>query len=141
MLSAYLFFVHYQVVPGGIMRSVKKIWVVFSLVLILSLFGAGTALAKTQDREMPPEKTCSAQPTGRWIATYYRSGYDHWVTKCRLYVPDDIDNQKDAEAWRWSAEYIAEQCSLDSEPQTWAGTYVGVEKETKKICKHTLIFY
>jgi len=68
--------------------------------------------------------------TGRYYITYRRKSEGHWVTWCQLYVPDFIKNDKDAQKWRWSPEYIADLCSLPDEPQTWEGTYVGLTKET-----------
>lgn len=67
--------------------------------------------------------------TGRWFITYLRTSEDHWVTQCELYVPDFIDNEADAMKWRWSEDYIADNCSLENEPQTWEGIYLNTRKE------------
>jgi hypothetical protein len=82
---------------------------------------------------------CFTAWTGRWIMTYLREGEGHWVTKCMLYVPDFIDNEDDAQAWRWSDEYVADHCSLDDEPQTWQGIYLYTEKETFRKCVHAIM--
>ena len=68
--------------------------------------------------------------TGRWLITYLRKSEGHWVTLCELYVPEFIDNDLDAKKWTWSPEYIAENCSLPGEAQTWEGTIINFRKET-----------
>jgi hypothetical protein len=76
--------------------------------------------------------------TGRYLITYLRKSEGHWITKCLLYVPDFIDNDQDAKKWRWSAEYIADHCSLPDEPQTWEGIYINLKKEMVPVeCKQT----
>ena len=74
---------------------------------------------------------CPADTTGRWIITYLREGDGHWVTWCKLYVPEFIDNELDAQNWHWSDDVLADLCSLEDEPQTWQGTYMNLQKETK----------
>jgi hypothetical protein len=86
------------------------------------------------DPSVIADRNCYSQWTGRWIITYLRQGEGHWVTWCRLYVPDFINNEADAQAWRWSEEYIADHCSLDSEPQTWQGIYLYTQKEYIRKC-------
>lgn len=79
--------------------------------------------------------------TGRWFITYLRTSEEHWVTKCKLYVPDFIDNDQDAMNWRWSEDYIAENCSLEGEPQTWTGEYISTRKEMiPALCKQVCYF-
>jgi hypothetical protein len=122
---------------------------VIAFFLVLSLIGASAVSAKTERSSQGVEQTaiepgdgsyiqCSlgieectrvAASTGRWIITYRRQGVGHYVTLCKLYVPDFIDNEKDARNWRWSDEYIADTCSLSDEPQTWQGEYLHLEKE------------
>jgi len=90
------------------------------------------------------DEGCVEKWTGRWMITYQREGRGHWVTWCNLYVPHVADangdgrvDAKEAKAWKWSNLYIAEQCSLDCEPQTWEGNYLYVKKEMKT-CDGTL---
>ena len=80
------------------------------------------------------DKFCYPDWTGRWLITYLREGDGHWVTWCQLYVPDFVDNELDAKEWRWSDEYIAENCSLIDEPQTWEGMYLHIQRETILEC-------
>ena len=127
------------------MAKLKKCGRIVVGVVLLSLLGASAALASTSpfDGQQAAllvggkELVCYNQWTGRWIMTYLRTSEGHWVTKCQLYVPDFITNEQDAQNWSWSEEYIADQCSLDDEPQTWQGTYISTQKEYIRKCQFT----
>ncbi|NQS91276.1 MAG: hypothetical protein HQ574_02620 [Chloroflexi bacterium] len=100
--------------------------------------GQGSSLFAAEI-ECSSEIVCTSRWTGRWVITYHRECEGHCVTWCQLYVPDTIKNEQDAQNWRWSDEYIADNCSLADEPQTWKGVYLHLEKETIRKCRHVTI--
>ena len=132
----------------------KRTQVILAVILLLSLLGASSVSARTASNQEANQQSaipidsyqaislgptngvrhCFPDWTGHWLQTYLRVGYDHWVTKCVLYVPDFINNEKDAQAWRYSDEYLAEKCSLENEEPTWQGIYLHTEKETVRRC-------
>lgn len=87
------------------------------------------------------EEECAPRWTGRFVQTYLRTVTGHWVTYCNYKVPMAADTNKDgkvsfkeAKAWEWSPNFLASECALDCEPQTWQGKLVDTFREFKDIC-------
>ncbi len=122
-----------------VMRMFWKTIIIIVLFLIITPMASSKAapLESSLDRtvySVELGKVCRAKWTGRWIITYHSNSPDHYVQVCQLYVPSFIDNEHDAQNWRWSPGYVADHCSLPDEPQTWQGTFISVRKEMIKDC-------
>lgn len=124
------------------MKVIKTFWkilVIIALIVIITPLGSSKAAPPESNHHRVMNaaesgKVCRSKWTGRWIITYHSSTPGHYVQVCQLYVPSFIDNEHDAQNWRWSPGYIADHCSLPDEPQTWQGTFISVRKEMIKDC-------
>ena len=122
-----------------IIKAFWKIFIILILVLILTPKVPSKAAPQQGDLEralyaVDSGKVCKTKWTGRWLITYHSNSPDQYVKVCQLYVPSFIDNEHDAQNWRWSPDYIADHCSLPDEPQTWQGSFTSVRKEMIKVC-------